>query len=129
MRPVQPQRHVLHPRATHREVERYQVALLQGAQLLATRHGHDDPPAGLLLDLFNCVARQRDAPDFILSSHLIFARPESRPMNVFYAIWFRFRATAAPPRDLSPQRCERQPGGRTAERQINRFCSQTDSQT
>ena len=49
LRPVQPQRHVLHPRATHREAERYQVALLQGPQLLATSHGHDDPPTGLLV--------------------------------------------------------------------------------
>lgn len=49
LRPVQPERHVLHPRTAHREAERYQVALLQGPQLLTTSHSHDDPPAGLLL--------------------------------------------------------------------------------
>lgn len=52
--PVQPQRHVLHPRTTHREAKRYQVALLQGPKLLATSHRHDDPPPGLLLVLWTC---------------------------------------------------------------------------
>lgn len=52
LRPLKSERHVLHSRTTHREVEWYQVALLQGPQLLATSHCHDDPPVGLLLELW-----------------------------------------------------------------------------
>lgn len=47
--PIKPQRNVLLPRATCGQTQRHQVALLQGPQLLAPRHHHDDPTPGLLI--------------------------------------------------------------------------------
>lgn len=77
---VQPQRDVLHKRAAHRKVERYQVALLQGSQLLASRHGHDDPSSGFLLNTraptSNCDEEPARKRPLLVSSCLISLSPD-----------------------------------------------------
>ncbi|XP_072532401.1 angiopoietin-1 isoform X2 [Salminus brasiliensis] len=50
LRPIQPEWHVLHPRATCWQTQRHQMALLQRPELLSPSNLHDDPTSGLFIE-------------------------------------------------------------------------------